>query len=166
MLRLKAKATVTTGLSITMDLFPWTYTIPHSEDVVFPTGSATIPQGEAHKLNAVMNSIKEVLQRFDQENLGFEVPLALYLAGFTDTVGNRIKNQQLSEQRAKALGLWFKQNGFRGEIHYQGLGENGLAVATADEVDEPANRRAMYIIAAEAPTKSRLLPVSNWRPLR
>ena len=57
-------------------------------------------------------------------------------------------------------------NGFRGPIHYQGFGENGLAVQTEDDVNEPANRRAMFIIAAETPKESALLPASNWKQLR
>ena len=164
-LRLAVIATTTTGLHATLDLFPWSYQIPH-QDVVFPTGTAAIPRSEFSKLEAVMKTIQAVMSDFNKDSLGFTVPMALYVAGFTDTVGNRINNQKLSEQRAKALGRWFQNHGFQGPIHYQGLGENGLAVATADEVAHPANRRAVYIIAVEPPKTSALLPTSNWQPLR
>ena len=164
-MRLAIKATTASGLGATLDLFPWSYQIPH-QDVVFSTGSATVPQTEYSKLDAVMADIQNVLQRFDKTALGFEVPMALYVAGFTDTVGNRISNQRLSEARAKELGRWFQRNGFSRPIHYQGLGENGLAVQTADEVEHPANRRAVYIIAADTPKETALLPTSNWRALR
>jgi len=164
-IRLQIMARTMSELSATLDLFPWSYQIPH-EDVVFPTGSSVIPSREAPKLEDVMTKIGDVMRRFNRTALGFEVPMALYLAGFTDTVGNRIQNQQLSTQRAKSLGLWFRKNGFSGPIHYQGFGENGLAIQTADEVDEAANRRAVFIIAADTPPNNQSLPGSNWIALR
>ena len=164
-IRLAITATTETGLIASLDLFPWSYQIPH-QDVIFPTGSSVLPHTEHDKLHAVMTNIQTVLKRFDQAALGFQIPMALYVAGFTDTVGNRINNQRLSEGRAKELGTWFRRNGFNGPIHYQGLGENGQAVATADEVAHPANRRAVYIIAADTPRQTASLPTSNWRPLR
>ena len=36
-------------------------------------------------------------------------------------------------------------------VLYEGFGEEALAVATADETDEPKNRRAQYILAIEDP---------------
>jgi hypothetical protein len=164
-LRLRIQATTSQGLSATLDLFPWSYHLPH-QDVVFPQGSALIPFEEIPKLEDVMTNIQVVMSRFSGKVVGFEVPMALYLAGFTDTVGNRVSNQQLSEKRAKSLGTWFIANGFQGHVHYQGFGEQALAVQTQDETPEPANRRAMYIIAAEAPKVSEALPGKNWRQLR
>ncbi len=164
-LRLSVKATTNKGLSATLDLFPWAYQIPH-KDVIFPSGSSMIPLREVPKLRDVLANIRAITRRFNREKIGFEVPMALYLAGFTDTVGDRIQNQALSEERAKSLGAWFMGNGFRGPIHYQGFGENGLAVQTADGVSEPANRRAMFIIAADTPKETTLLPASNWKQLR
>jgi outer membrane protein OmpA-like peptidoglycan-associated protein len=67
--------------------------------------------------------------------------------------------------RALAIASWFRENGFKGEIHYQGFGEDGQLVKTLDETAEPANRRAIYILAAEAPPTSEQLPRSAWRPL-
>ncbi len=163
--RLKLTATGSSGMSTTLDLFPWSYKIPH-EEVVFSTGSADIPQSETHKLHSAKSKIDAVLDRFAGEKLGFEVPMALYVAGYTDTVGNKVSNRLLSDKRAASLARWFRANGFLRPIHYQGFGESALAVSTADEVDEPANRRALYVIAAETPPTSEALPTNNWKTLR
>ena len=89
----------------------------------------------------------------------------LYVAGYTDTVGNASSNLSLSHKRAKAIATWFQNAGFKGDIYYQGFGEKALAVATKDNVDEPRNRRALYVVAAEAPAISADLPSKNWKKL-
>jgi outer membrane protein OmpA-like peptidoglycan-associated protein len=162
--RLAVTATAPSGVSTTLNLFPWNYKVPHL-DVVFPSGSATIPATEQHKLQDTMEKIQGVLQRLSVENIGFEIPMSLYVAGYTDTVGNRVANQQLSEKRARSMGQWFRQQGFTKPIYFQGFGENGLAVGTPDETDQPANRRALYIVAAESPKKSAALPAEHWKAL-
>jgi len=163
--RLKLTATGTSGMSTTLDLFPWSYKIPH-EEVVFSTGSATINPSEVHKLQSAKSKIDAVLSRFEGSKLGFEIPMALYVAGYTDTVGNRVSNKVLSEKRAASLAGWFRAHGFPYPVHYQGFGENAQAVVTKDEVDEPANRRALYVIAAETPPLSEALPTKDWKALR
>jgi outer membrane protein OmpA-like peptidoglycan-associated protein len=163
--RLAIKATGQGGMATVLDLFPWSYNIPH-EDVTFPSGSAAIPHSERRKLNEAKGRIDQTLSRFSGGKLGFEIPMQLFVAGFTDTVGSTVSNQRLSESRARALGGWFRANGFDRPIQYQGFGERGLAVATPDETDAPANRRVLYIIAAEPPTQSTSLPGSNWKRLR
>jgi outer membrane protein OmpA-like peptidoglycan-associated protein len=163
--RLAIKATGMGGMATVLDLFPWSYNIPH-EDVIFPSGSAVIPLSERRKLNDAKGRIDQALRRFSGEKLGFEIPMQLFVAGFTDTVGSTVSNQRLSEARARALGGWFGANGFNRPIHYQGFGERALAVPTPDETEAPANRRVLYIIAAETPTQSASLPGSNWRRLR
>ncbi len=163
--RLKVTATGNSELSTTLDLFPWRYAIPH-EDVVFPTGSSRIPESEIPKLIEARNTIQATLERFAGDKLGFEIPMQLFVAGYTDTVGNRIANQRLSEARAKAIGEWFQANGFSRPVHYQGFGERGLAVPTPDETDAAANRRAAYIIAAETPPASTATPSGAWNRLR
>jgi len=143
-----------------LELFPWHYAIPH-EDVVFETNSAEIRSTEAYKLFTVLNEIKEVVKKY-----GSMATVRLYVAGYTDTVGNRQKNQTLSESRAYAIAQWFNENGFSGEIYFQGFGERGLKVRTGDGVDEERNRRALYIAAAEAPPTSRQLPTTRWKRLK
>jgi hypothetical protein len=44
-------------------------------------------------------------------------------------------------------------------IAFEGLGERSLLVKTADEVDEPRNRRVDYILALEPPA----LPFGEWK---
>lgn len=163
--RLAITATGSSGLSTSLDLFPWSYKVPHDE-VVFDSGSADINPSEVPKLKEAFTRINSVLQKFSKEKMGFEVPLSLYIAGYTDTVGNKVTNRTLSNRRAQSLARWFKQSGFARDVYYQGFGESVLAVMTADEVDEAANRRALYIIAAETPPVSTALPSQNWTKLR
>ena len=164
-IRLQITATGSADMSTTLDLFPWSYKIPH-EEVVFATGSAEIPPSEAHKLTSAREKINAVLDRFDGKKIGFEIPMALYVAGYTDTVGNKVSNRVLSQRRAASIAKWFRSNGFSQPIHYQGFGEDVLAVMTPDEVDEAENRRALYVIAAEIPPISAALPTQNWQALR
>ena len=91
--------------------------------------------------------------------------IKLYLAGYTDTVGDGGGNQALSERRARSIAAWFRNRGFSGEIAFQGFGERGQAVQTGEGVDEARNRRAVYILAASPPPTSPGLPGSNWSRL-
>ena len=50
-------------------------------------------------------------------------------------------------------------------VHYQGFGEDALAVQTPDETAEARNRRAVYVLAASAPAVQKALPRSAWRRL-
>ena len=138
----------------------WSYAIPH-EDVVFETGQAVVRPAEEGKLEAAWARVQEVTARY-----GKVAPVNLYVAGYTDTVGAAASNLALSEARAKAIARWFQARGFAGSIHYQGLGEQGLAVPTPDEFDEERNRRADYLVAAQAPPTSERLPAARWTPLR
>ena len=89
----------------------------------------------------------------------------LYIAGYTDTVGNANSNLTLSAERAKSISLWFKASGFKGMIYYQGFGESALAVPTADGVNQAENRRVLYLVAADTPAVSPTLPKQNWKKL-
>jgi outer membrane protein OmpA-like peptidoglycan-associated protein len=93
------------------------------------------------------------------------VEIQLYVAGYTDTVGNSASNQGLSERRAKSIARWFSTRGFAQPIHFQGFGEDALAVGTPDETDQAANRRAIYILAAQPPPTGPTLPRSAWHRL-
>lgn len=148
------------GFAAGLDLYPWSYAVPH-EDVVFETGQAVVRPAEEGKLEAAWARVQEVTARY-----GKVAPVNLYVAGYTDTVGAAASNLALSEARAKAIARWFQARGFAGSIHYQGLGEQGLAVPTPDEFDEERNRRADYIVAAQAPPTSERLPAARWTPLR
>lgn len=144
------------GFSSVLDLLPWHYDIPH-EDVIFESNKAEIRAQEEPKLIDVKKEIDAVFERYRKI-----AKANLYVAGYTDTVGNASSNQALSQRRAKAIAVWFQEKGFEGKIYYQGFGESALAVPTGDGVDQAENRRALYIVAAEAPPRSTDLPRKNW----
>lgn len=129
------------GVAIT----PWSLTVPH-DDVKFKTDSAQIDETEKPKLEAAFAKVSDALARHP------ELKPTLYLAGHTDTVGDSAHNLRLSRQRAQSIGAWFRQRGLRIPIAFEGFGESALLVATADEVDEPRNRRVDYILAIDPPT--------------
>ena len=153
---IRIKAEDIHGFFAQLDLLPWHYNIPH-EDVVFESGSADIQSKETYKLTDVQGEIQKVVDRYSHI-----ATVNLYVGGYTDTVGNASSNATLSKKRAQSIAYWFKENGFQGQIYYQGFGEKGLAVATPDNTDEVRNRRAAYIVAAEAPPVSSDLPAANW----
>lgn len=159
-LKLHVVGTDANGFRAVLDLSPWSYAIPH-EDVVFASDQAVIGDAELPKLERAWAEIQKVLARF-----GDVAEVKLFVAGYTDTVGDAGHNATLSDARARAIAAWFRQRGFQGEIRYQGFGEGALAVATADSVDEPKNRRAVYVIAADTPPRSGDLPRSDWKPLK
>jgi hypothetical protein len=147
------------GFAWVLELTPWHYAIPH-EDVVFASGSPAIEGAEVPKLEKTWADTVDVLNKY-----GSIVQIQLYVGGYTDTVGAGGSNQALSERRARAIATWFRNAGFSGEIFFQGFGERGQAVTTADEVDEVRNRRAVYILAAERPPPSPDLPGTSWNRL-
>jgi hypothetical protein len=142
-----------------LELVPWSYAIPH-EDVVFASGADVVTAAETPKLEAAWTDLQAVLARY-----GSVVEVRLFVAGYTDTVGASGSNQALSERRARSIAAWFRQRGFSGPISYQGFGEDVLAVGTPDETDEAANRRAIYLLAAQAPPISPEVPRAAWRAL-
>ena len=158
-IRIEVRATDYEGFWSQIDLFPWFYEIPH-EDVVFATGSADIGAQEQGKLRDALVEVRKVLDKY-----GAEATVKLYVGGYTDTVGETHGNRFLSEKRAASIARWFRDNGFPGPIFFQGFGEKGQAVYTPDEVDEPRNRRAVYIVAAEPPPRSEQILSDEWKQL-
>lgn len=66
----------------------------------------------------------------------------IVVIGHTDTKGAGPQNDALSLRRAQEVRLMLVQQGFPAHrIEAAGRGERDLAVPTADEVDEPRNRR-------------------------
>lgn len=129
------------GVAIT----PWSFEIPH-EDVVFETDSAEIRPAEAGKLQASLALIQKQLPR--ARALG---TVTLFIVAHTDTVATAEYNQELSTRRAQSLARWFRGHGLKLPIAYAGMGERALKVQTADNVDEPRNRRADYMLGLEPP---------------
>jgi outer membrane protein OmpA-like peptidoglycan-associated protein len=69
--------------------------------------------------------------------------------GHTDTVGSARYNQALSVRRANAVRAALIEDGIApNQIETRGVGKNELAVPTADNVNEPRNRRVEIIIQA------------------
>jgi len=133
------------------ELLPFSVEIPH-EDVVFETARAEIRASETPKLEAAHEAILEAIREH-----GADLKARLYILGHTDTVGSPTDNQQLSQRRAAAIARWFMdRGGIALPILAQGFGETRLLVPTADDTEEPRNRRAQYILAAQAPA------MTNW----
>jgi outer membrane protein OmpA-like peptidoglycan-associated protein len=147
------------GFSSQLELLPWEYLVPH-EDVVFPSNSHELLAVELPKLERSWAEVAKAIELY-----GSVVPISLYVAGYTDTVGDGASNQGLSERRARAIAQWYRTRGFSGPVYYQGFGETVLAVPTGDSVDEQANRRAVYLLAAGTPGKSRDVPRADWKRL-
>ena len=136
----------TSGYYAGVAIIPWSVRIPH-EEVAFRTGSAQIDDSEKPKLEASFTKITEALA--GHGDLG---KITLFLAGHTDTVGSDASNFKLSQARAQAIAVWFKKRGLGVPIAYEGFGESSPAVRTADEVDEPKNRRVDYILSIDEPS--------------
>ena len=144
--RIDLKVSDAAGAYKSFALFPWSVYIPH-EEVNFATDSASIAPTETPKLQASLSKIADALAK--HKNLG---PIKLYIAGHSDTVGAAPYNLALSRKRAQSIAGWFRKNGLRIPIAYEGFGEFALAVATPDNTDEPRNRRVDYILSVEDPT--------------
>ena len=70
-------------------------------------------------------------------------------------------NLGLSLKRAQSIAGWFRKNGLRIAIAFEGFGEQALRVATPDNTDEPRNRRVDYILSVEDP----VLRATDFRPV-
>lgn len=144
-LRISIKASDPDGFFGGVDLFPWKVDIPHQE-VNFRSGSFDIDSAEAPKLEESYKLIEQAIQKY-----GKLATIRLFVAGHTDTVGDKGSNLTLSNNRARALGKWFKKRGVKIPILFAGFGEALLLVETPDETDEVRNRRAEYIVAVDPP---------------
>ncbi|TNE91176.1 MAG: OmpA family protein [Deltaproteobacteria bacterium] len=138
---------------------PWFLDIPH-EDVLFESNQAVIRPEEEPKLEATLTELREVLDKY-----GEVVPVKLYIAGCTDTVGDAAHNETLSLERARAIAAWLRSHGFSAPIFYWGFGEKLLKVKTGDGVDEARNRRALYMVGANPPPPGSGVPSVGWRAL-
>ncbi len=148
------------GLWTGMEIVPWWMEIPHKE-VVFDTDSAEIRKDQEYKLKEALKRIFDAIKKF--KSIG---PLRLYVAGYTDTVGNSEYNLKLSKMRAKSIALYFKNAGFPYTIFYKGLGEMYLKVKTEDETPEERNRRVRYILTKDFEPNDKQLPSGGWFRLR
>lgn len=100
------------------------------DGVTFATGSASINSN----FRAKLDEIADVMVRYPNSLID--------IYGHTDTTGSRDLNQRLSEQRAAAVESYLSSRGVSSRrIATQGYGETQLRIQTADNVNEPLNRR-------------------------
>ncbi len=138
---------------------PWFLDIPH-DDVIFQTNSDVIDPDQEYKLERTLGELQEVVEKY-----GDLVPVKLYIAGCTDTVGSQASNNDLSRRRARAIARWLNKHGFTYAIYYHGFGEKLLAVETGDEVEESRNRRALYLVSSNPPPAGSGIPAVGWTKL-
>lgn len=132
-----------------VEVWTWSVSVPHKE-VNFKTGSSRIEDSEKAKLEESYALIADSVAK--AVNLGADLGrVTLFVAGHTDTVGTTADNFRLSRERARAIAGWFRGRGLTIHIAYEGFGEAALLVKTADNVDEPRNRRADYILGFDEP---------------
>ncbi len=141
-------------------LEPFWVDIP-SRQVIFDDGKATWQPEEEPKLVETFKDVKKAMERHSKHGLNMQ----LYIAGYTDTVGSDSDNLKLSQARARAIAKWFKKKGLKIDVYYQGFGERVLAKKTADNVPEPLNRRALYVLGNAPPPRSGQIPSGNWKKL-
>lgn len=156
-----------TGYSYTDTRVPWSIDIPHT-DINFDSGKHNIKPEEEWKVAEAFAVIVHELDGLDRANqvVNGDLSAQLYIVGYTDTVGNPADNARLSENRAKEIAKYFADKGTWCEIHYAGMGERGLAVDTADSVDEIRNRRALYILTMQKPAGGGHIPGAGaWKML-
>jgi outer membrane protein OmpA-like peptidoglycan-associated protein len=147
-LRVEVRAEDKSGAATLLRLFPWSVPVPH-EEVVFATGSAAIAPPEEQKLVESYRRLLDAVERV--RKMEPQMPLRVYVAGHTDTVGTAEDNRRLSRDRARAIAAFFKSCGLQLPLAYAGFGEEALKVKTPDGTDEAQNRRADYILGAEEP---------------
>lgn len=157
-IRMDLKVTDIAGFWTGMQITPFSIEIPHDE-LEFASGRAEIRGEEAPKLKRTLALVNDALKKH-----GTLLALKFYVAGYTDTVGNASYNRELSTRRARAIAGWFRANGLKIPIYYCGFGEDVLAKTTPDETDEPANRRALYLLTSQAPSGASF-PRPRWKRL-
>lgn len=147
------------GFWVGTEITPFEIEIPH-EEVEFGFGKSNIAPEQAPKLDKTMTLLREKVQRY-----GGLVKLQLYVAGYTDTVGSKASNRELSEKRARSIAAYLRKKGLSIPVFYQGFGEDVLAVKTPDETKEARNRRAVYVLSSSAPAKQSGIPRNLWKRL-
>lgn len=147
-LALELHATSTDGAAAGVRLVPWSVHIPH-EEVVFESGKAEIRPSEEAKLDASYQKIVDAVASV--RKAAPDLPVRLFIAGHTDTVGASADNRKLSLARARAIAAWYHDRGLPLPLAYAGFGEDALKRKTPDNTDDAANRRADYIVGVEEP---------------
>ena len=101
----------------------------------FQSGSTVLTKQSADLLPKILEAIDE------RESQSISV------VGHTDTAGNRQYNLRLSTQRAKAVSRLLIEKGVKSSfIKATSHGEENPLIKTADNVNEPRNRRVEVIV--------------------
>ncbi len=161
-LRLDLRAVASDGPTTLVKLLPWTVAIPH-EEVVFDTGQSAVKPSEEAKLDASYKKIVDAVEKV--RKVAPDLPVKLFIAGHTDTVGGAADNRKLSLDRARAIASWFHDRGLPLPIAFAGFGEDALKVPTPDNTDELRNRRVDYIVGVEEPLVARGVR-AEWRGVK
>ena len=154
----EVRATTASGATAYTRFVPWSFEVD-VEQVHFPTGSSDIPAEEERKLREGLAALVGIIER-----VGRWTDLQLYIGGYTDTVGQLDANRRLSQARARSLGRWLRREGLTIPVFVQGFGQEVLAVPTGPQVDEPANRRAVFVLAGHPP-RLPVFPRDAWERL-
>lgn len=136
------------------------FAIEGSINIEFDSGKWDIRPSEEPKLKEKIAEINDLMRKFGKSGLQAN----LYIAGFTDTVGDAGSNRRLSNNRARSIGSWFRSHGLRMPIFYQGFGEDVLAVDTPDNSDEQRNRRVLFVFSSATPS-GKNFPKKDWSKL-
>ena len=149
--RIEVHAYDAQGHWVGVEMAPWFVPIPH-EDVNFKTGSAEIEPRGAQAGGGVHQAGRGAGQG----------PRARPHAPRHHPVHRRphrhrrerLDNLKLSQDRARSIAAWFRKRGVKLPISFEGFGETSPEVKTADNVDEPQNRRVDYVLSDGPPTYS------------
>lgn len=99
-------------------------------NITFRTGSSEIQADFYDTLNSVASSLKE----FPDSNVR--------ITGYTDSTGNEMKNQILSEQRASSVARYLQSQGVTSaRVQTSGLGERNPLQSNDTDAGRQANRR-------------------------
>lgn len=117
------------------ELFALVPTKPQRFDLFFDTGGTTLTADSVRALDSI---IATALARPGAD---------ITVTGHTDTRGNTVDNDALSMRRAQEIKQLLVGRGFPADrIEAIGRGKREPAVSTADNVDEPRNRRVVIVV--------------------
>lgn len=148
---------------LSIRLVRWYAEVPH-DDVLFESNSSELKRSEENKMKDAIQTVADELKKYRRamNDSSAQVDLQLYIAGYTDTVGNSSENLKLSQARARSIATYFKRNKVEIPIYYTGFGEQALFVKTPDQTDEVRNRRVLYIVA-NFPPSGENFPQARWQ---
>jgi outer membrane protein OmpA-like peptidoglycan-associated protein len=110
-------------------------------DVLFDSGSAALRPGGQR----LVARLAEFLREYPERTLAIE--------GFTDSVGNDLYNQELSERRAAAVRVALIESGIDGSrIYTRGYGEAFPVASNETSEGRQRNRRVEVVISDERGT--------------